>query len=275
MSTPPMDVVVSAIRAEDAAPWILNKHYARRKCPVTFAFGAFAEGRMIGIVTYGTPASSTLRIGIAGIKWSPFILELNRLCCESIPNVASILVGRSLQMLPKPRIVVSYADTAQGHVGYVYQATNFIYTGLSAKANNYRLKSDPSRHTTTITDKGRGSGNLSAVLRAEEEDGEYHPIAQLKKKYGDDLYTEERPRKHRYLYLCGDRRERRQMRAELLYQAEPYPKGETKRYVIAELTASADQLAIAGALDVEVQPRRMKREAQHRVLHESPELDLT
>ena len=39
----------------------------------------------------------------------------------------------------KPKIVVSYADTSKGHVGYVYQATNFIYTGMSAGEQNGEL----------------------------------------------------------------------------------------------------------------------------------------
>ena len=53
-------------------------------------------------------------------------------------HVDGTLVGRSLRLLPKPSVVVSYADTAQGHVGYVYQAANFIYTGLSAKRTDWK-----------------------------------------------------------------------------------------------------------------------------------------
>jgi hypothetical protein len=34
-------------------------------------------------------------------------------------------------MLPKPTIVVSYADTAMGHIGYIYQASNFLFTGTT------------------------------------------------------------------------------------------------------------------------------------------------
>lgn len=35
-------------------------------------------------------------------------------------------------------ILVSYADSAQGHHGYIYQATNWIYTGISAKRTEWR-----------------------------------------------------------------------------------------------------------------------------------------
>ena len=33
-------------------------------------------------------------------------------------------------MLP-PLIIVSYADKGQNHNGYIYQATNFLYTGAT------------------------------------------------------------------------------------------------------------------------------------------------
>lgn len=205
------DLEVREITREEAMPWILERHYAKRMCTISYAFGVYRKQELIGIVTYGTPASSTLRDGVCGKVWSGKVIELNRLCCENSKNVASFLVGRSLRMLPKPSVVVSYADTAQGHVGYVYQATNFVYTGLSAKRPEYKLKGSD-RHGTSITDEARG---------------QEHPIAWLKEKYGSDFYTIDRPRKHRYIYFCGNKRQRSEMRACLKYGVEEYPKGET------------------------------------------------
>lgn len=43
-------------------------------------------------------------------------------------NSESWFVSRALKMLP-PLLVVSYADTARGHYGYVYRALNFDYAG--------------------------------------------------------------------------------------------------------------------------------------------------
>ncbi|MCH8135213.1 MAG: hypothetical protein IIB77_04455 [Proteobacteria bacterium] len=43
-------------------------------------------------------------------------------------NTASAFLAKALRMI-EPRIVVSYADTAAGHVGYVYRASNFYYAG--------------------------------------------------------------------------------------------------------------------------------------------------
>jgi len=58
-------------------------------------------------------------------------LELNRLVIDegSKKNVLSFFVSQTLKKLPCPNVVVSYADTSQNHHGYIYQATNWIYTG--------------------------------------------------------------------------------------------------------------------------------------------------
>jgi hypothetical protein len=98
-------IIVRRVEAVDVYPWLINRHYAKRLCPISHSFGAFDKENMIGIVTYGTPLSSTLKDGVCGIEWADKVLELNRLCCESRKNLASTIVGRSLSMLPRPSIV--------------------------------------------------------------------------------------------------------------------------------------------------------------------------
>ena len=208
---------VARIPAKEAEPFLMQRHYAKRLCPISHAFGAYREGELVGVVTYGTPASSPLRIGICGEEWASRVLELNRLCCENSPNVASLIVGRSLRMLPKPSVVVSYADTAQGHVGYVYQATNFVYTGLSAKRTDWKIRGKEHLHGATVADESRGQKNRAKWMRA---------------KYGDDFYLEDRPRKHRYVFPVGSKSQRKAILAALKYEVEPYPKGESRRYEI-------------------------------------------
>ena len=210
-------VFIRKITIQDAQPFILERHYAKRMCPISYAYGAYRDQELIGVVTYGTPASSSLRIGVCGPKHSSYVIELNRLCCENSNNLASYIVGKTLKMLPKPSIVVSYADTNQGHIGYVYQATNFIYTGLSAKRTDWRVKGKEHLHGATIADESRGQENRAQWMRD---------------KYGDDFYLQDRPRKHRYIYPCGNKRQKKAIIENLLYKAEPYPKGETKRYDI-------------------------------------------
>jgi hypothetical protein len=210
------EIIVRRVDAADVHPWLLNKHYARRLCPISHAFAAFEGQNMIGVVTYGTPVSSTLKDGVCGIDYANCVLELNRLCCESRKNLASLIVGRSLSMLPRPSVVVSYADTGQGHVGFVYQATNFIYTGLSAAFKDPMVKGMEHKHHTTIGDEGRGHDSRIEFLR---------------QKYGaENVYYIERDRKHRYVYFVGSKTDRKKLMKALSYEVKEYPKGETKRY---------------------------------------------
>lgn len=216
-----MTLSIQRITPQDAMPWLLNRHYAKRSCPISHAYGAYRGRQLVGVVTYGTPLSSTLRDGICGAEYSGNVLELNRLCCENEKNVASQIVGRSLAMLPKPSIVVSYADSGQGHVGYVYQATNFFYTGLSAKFKDPMVKGQEHKHHTTIGDEGRG-----------------HPsrVEFLRDKYGaENVYYVERARKHRYVFFCGSKTDRWKMKRALKYEIQEYPKGESKHYEIEQI----------------------------------------
>ena len=222
-------VRVQSIPAKEAEPWLLNRHYAKRLCPISYAFGAYRENVLIGVVTYGTPASAPLRSGLCGEAWADKVLELNRLCCENTKNLASFLVGRSLRLLPKPSVVVSYADTAQGHVGYVYQATNFVYTGLSAKRTDWKVRGLEHLHGATIADQSRGQENRAEWMR---------------EKYGDDFYLEDRPRKHRYIFACGSPKQRAEILAALKYPVEPYPKGESVRYDVSGRIETQDAFCL-------------------------------
>lgn len=130
--------------------FIMGIHYARRMPCIQYAFGLFLDGECIGVCTYGQPASPTLCKGVAGEENRKNVLELNRLVIApeyNGLNYASYLVANSLKMLPNGTFVVSYADYgAWGHVGYVYQATNWLYTGMTQERTDKFSESGHSRH---------------------------------------------------------------------------------------------------------------------------------
>jgi len=147
---------VEHIERIDCQLFLLGIHYAKRWCSISYAFGLFADGILTGVITYGSPPSSGLCSGIAGKHNATNVLELNRLCLShNRHNEASMLIGGSLKILPPGKIIISFANTAMGHVGSVYQATNFLYCGLSAKRTDWSLKSKPHLHGQTIADEFR------------------------------------------------------------------------------------------------------------------------
>lgn len=201
------------IEPKETYDWLLNVHYAKRIPQIMKAFGLYDDDKLVGVITYGNPASPSLCMGICGKEYAEIVLELNRLCLlDNHKNLASKLVSGSIKQLPKPTIVVSYADNKQGHVGYVYQATNFIYTGLSAKRVDWAVKGLEHKHGRTI------SGNLT--------------LEEMKEKYGDDFYYEKRSRKHRYIIFHGSKNDKKILKSKLKYKILPYPKGKTKQYEI-------------------------------------------
>lgn len=204
------DYEVRRVERKECEEHILNIHYAKRWPSISYAYGLFCDNELCGVVTYGTPPSSTLRRGLAGEEYQGLVLELNRLCLtHNRPNEASLLVGRSLRLLPPNIIIVSYADTSQNHLGLVYQATNFIYTGLSAKRKDWKIKGKEHLHGQTISDEFRGIPNRSKLLR---------------EKYGDAFYLAPRSRKHRYVKILGSKAFRKLIRNKLKYPIYPYPK---------------------------------------------------
>jgi hypothetical protein len=121
---------VAVISKSEAIRLVVAHHYMHRKPPISFAFGLIDEaGNTKGVVTFGTPASHHMLIGAC--KDDPgCVIELNRLwVADDMPrNTESWFVSRALALLP-PKIVLSYADTAAGHSGYIYRALNFYYAG--------------------------------------------------------------------------------------------------------------------------------------------------
>ena len=190
---------VIPIKSQDTHNWLKYIHYAKRIPNIMYAFGLYDDNKLLGIVTYGMPASPFLCKGIAGEENKNIVLELNRLVFENpIKNGASILVGNSLKLLPKPSIVVSYADTAQGHVGYVYQACNFMFTGTTKERTD--MASEDGKHSR------HSKGNSTQRVF--------------------------RSAKHRYIFICGNKTQKKSLLNQIKYKQEPYPKGDSLRYEI-------------------------------------------
>lgn len=188
---------VLQIKPQETYPWLLEKHYAKRIPNIMYAFGLYDENKLKGIVTYGMPASPQLCFGICGEEYKHNVLELNRLCLmDNNKNESSVLVSHSIKLLPKPSIIVSYADTAQGHIGYVYQATNFLFTGTTKERTD--MAGDDGKHS--------------------------------RHSHGDSEKRINRSAKHRYVFFHGTKQDKKILLSKLNYEIMPYPKGESQKY---------------------------------------------
>ena len=219
--TIPDTYTVRTIKSFECREWFLKKHYAKRLPSTSYAFGIYKEKKLMGVCSYGRPMSPALVNGSFNGLYQDNFLELNRLVIDekSKKNVLSFFVSQTLKKLPYPSVIVSYADTSQNHHGYIYQATNWIYTGLSAKRPDYKIKGLEHLHSASITD---------SLGRTDKKD--IKQVRKLREKYGEDFYMVDRPRKHRYFYVLGNKKQRKEMIRNLAYKVEPYPKGENEKY---------------------------------------------
>lgn len=110
----------------------MNYHYAKRVPISAVAFNVYEDGEWCGVIVYGYGANP--HIAAIYDKWPGQVLELVRVALNGKQKITSECVALSLKELkkycPLVDLVVSYADVDQGHVGTIYQATNWIYVGL-------------------------------------------------------------------------------------------------------------------------------------------------
>ena len=191
---------------------VLRHHYSGRVPGIKYCWGLQEGSKIVGCVVFSVPASYTLCNGVCGPDFRACVLELSRLVVlTKRKNAASFLVGRSLRLLPDA-VVVSYADCNEhiGHVGYVYQATNWLYTGCG---NAEPLWIDP-RDGSVVSYTRRHIDEKALRIGLNWRDLE------KKKQLG----------KHRYVTFTGSRRFRKLGVAALRYGILPYPKGPTARH---------------------------------------------
>ena len=200
---------VKQINYQTAMDVVVKKHYLKRKCPCSIAFGLYNFDELVGVIVFGKPASYTLCNGIAGNGESKNVIEFNRFWVDDkMPrNTESWFLARAIKQCGF-EIIVSFADTEQGHIGYIYQATNWLYCGESKKQKYFRLK-------------GNSENSGGTKYRRRERMSK----AKIMKEYGEE-YVEEyySSLKHRYIYFNADKRRKRELINKLRYPLEEYPK---------------------------------------------------
>ena len=196
---------VAVIAFHVAKVFIAGHHYLRSFPGGThLAFGAFLGHRLVGVMTLGVGPSQVYRLVEGAVPIN--CLALTRFCLvDELPtNSESRILGVILRALKKQTgvmFIVAYADSAQGHVGTIYQASNWIYTGLSQATPLYSLGGQPPRHSRSLS---HSYGTRDAVYFA---------------AHGVDLRKVPQQPKHRYIYFLDPA-----WRPRLRVEAKPYPK---------------------------------------------------
>jgi hypothetical protein len=169
------------------------------------ALGAWEFGTFIGAILFGRGASPNL--GSPYGLTTTSICELLRVALNRHDAKVSRIVAIAMRIVAKRnpglRLVVSFADTNEGHHGGIYQAGNWIYSGITPPKTHFRDKQGKVWHSrqTTTTGMTNQFGSRSKCAKR------------------SDCEKVELEGKHRYLMPLDA-----EMRARVLPLAKPYPK---------------------------------------------------
>lgn len=164
-------------------------------------FGVWEHGTFVGAVCFGMGAAPALhrQFNIGRRE----VAELTRVALSKHSTPVSRIVRISLQLLraanPGLRIIVSFADPKQGHIGGIYQAGGWTYLGETNPTFSYLLNGHE-YHARALT-----GGNFGGLA----------PSKELLKKAKKIL----NPGKHRYA-IALNKKDRKLLAAMQL----PYPK---------------------------------------------------
>lgn len=170
-------------------------HYSRRMPAGRNVYiGVWEDDRFIGCVLFGMGSGNSTNGTRYGLSRTHEVAELTRVALTAHKSPVSRIVAVALRLLrkqsPGVRLIISMADPVQGHVGGIYQAGGWTYTGETKPDVQYFSNGEWVHHRTA-TSRGSAKGLPSRPL----------------------------PPKHRYLYPLDDA-----MRAQIAPLAKPYPK---------------------------------------------------
>lgn len=163
------DYVVETVPTDMAVEFISAHHYARRGArSAMYRHGLFPVDNPIdcrGVALWMPASPRTVE------DWKG-ALTLSRLVVEpGMPtNAASFLLAGSINLIRrerKYRVLVTYADTAQGHTGAIYRATNWEYLGGEFGLGNVTFVDDEGRSYShrAITKKTVPAERRAAMTR--------------------------------------------------------------------------------------------------------------
>jgi hypothetical protein len=169
-----------------------------------FCFGVMVGCRLLGALTIGVGPKNAHRL-IDGVGPHQAVTLTRLWLSDDLPaNAESRVIGivlRSLRKHTSLKFVVSYADPSQGHVGTIYQATGWLYTGLSQPMPLYDFGDGVLRHSRSIA-HAFGTHSFDHF-----------------KRNGVTPQAVPQPAKHRYVYLLDQ-----SLRGRLTTPVLPYPK---------------------------------------------------
>lgn len=183
----------------------VKHHYLHKESICAQAFGLFDDDKIIGVALYGTP-SSHWTAKICGVNNKKNVIELQRLWIQNDTpkNAESYFIAGTMKFIKK-EIIVSFADPECQHLGVIYQALNWLFTGRSARKGGVIAVKNMDIHNHALYSQ--------------------YTVQEMRDKFGaDNVYYKDYLTKFRYVQFNCDKRKRRELMNSLIYEIQAYPK---------------------------------------------------
>ncbi len=148
------DLEVKPLSTLVARKLVEREHYLRSFPGGTkLAFGVFLHSHLLGAVTLGVGPTNAHRL--VDRATNDDCLTLTRLWLSDIlprnsESHTLAIITVALRRNSSIKFLVSYADPSQGHIGIVYQASGWLYTGLSATTPLYDIGDGINHHSRSL-----------------------------------------------------------------------------------------------------------------------------
>jgi len=134
---------------------LVREHYLHSLPGGTqLAFGVFLDRQLLGALTLGAGPTNAYRLVDGAVPEDCVVLSRLWLSDKLPRNSESRVLGvvlRALKKYTSLKFLVTYADPAQEHLGIIYQATGWLYIGLSQAMPLYDIGDGRSRHSRSLS----------------------------------------------------------------------------------------------------------------------------
>lgn len=166
--------VVTSLR--DIRSYIETYHYSKsvNGLKISYCFKIVNDkNEIVGASIYGQQSTTAWK---KYVENESDLLELRRLCTtDKTKNLLSKFVGfcnRYIKKHSDVKLLLSYADPYNGHVGTIYQATNWLYLGETSSDVLLRTPEGKIYHSRAMRTKYNGEFKPFAVrLQLLEQQG--------------------------------------------------------------------------------------------------------
>lgn len=146
--------------SHEAAKYAVEHWHYSRRLPVSklAKVGVWEDGRFIGAIIFGCGSAGVGSMGKTFGCKSYEVAELARVALTKHETPVTKIVAVAIKLLHRSmsglRLIVSYADPEQGHIGGIYQGGNWTYTGRSAPDVAFIDKSGKRWHSRSVSATG-------------------------------------------------------------------------------------------------------------------------